>query len=700
MRPLFATPRRLGGVGRWLGVLALAAVVALPATAQRNVTLRMNAATMPDTIKADIAGNAQVRGALGSGTALPGGGVIDWNANTTVRPTNIGGDYWEVQFQIPDNDPLNFKFYFDQSEQGPPNGSGIGGWEDGGNNWNIPAGTGDVTLDLHYFNKTGGDQAYDWRPFTSGTDSVAVWFRVYMNTDDAINKGYDASDGALVVGIRGDNAPGGSQTAGTTVDWGATNIRLRREATDASRPGYHLYSGRVAYPNTSIGQTQNYKFVFSDSNTDIGWENDINGGNRNFVVPANDTTLAWQFYSNSPAVVGTIATAEVSFVVDVRPLSDAGVFQVANDALQVRGGFNGWDCPDGNNDDCLLTRIPSTFNYVRAIPLTSVVGSDQTYKFFVKFDPAPTNVDIGYEEPLDTGGGNRNFVFEGSSQSTGTQNFNNIRAGNVIPSGRSVAVQFEVDMNRATTFAPRAFNPAVDTVAVQFEDPIWLASQGYDPDDPRLIVGSNGSLISGFRLNDPDGDLVYTGTFTVNGPTYNGIGYRYTFANDTDGILAEGRGGFDSGRRRYRYITDSGSTFAFARDAFRSSTEVSPWERNPTGTYAEPFPASSIAPGTADPFTVANEDGPGRSGELALGAIYPNPTSGLARVNVTTGRDEEVSVRVYDVTGRVVATVTESYLVAGTRMMDIDTRGLAAGVYVLRAEAGNEVATRRLTVLR
>src|SRR5690606_25547240 len=113
----------------------------------------------------------------------PSGETLDWGSATTLVPDNDGGDYWSIDFQIPENDKLSFKFYFQQSED-----AGIGGWEDnaagtGGNDYVIEAGTGDVALDLHYFNKTGTAQPFDWRPFSVEGDSVGVWFRVYMNTE-------------------------------------------------------------------------------------------------------------------------------------------------------------------------------------------------------------------------------------------------------------------------------------------------------------------------------------------------------------------------------------------------------------------------------------------------------------------------------------------------------------------------------------
>ena len=705
-------------LGRWLGVAALAAVLATPALAQRTITLRMNSATMPDTIAADAAASGlQLRGGLASGTtALPSGETLDWGAPSTVIPENVGGDYWEVDFQIPDDDQLAFKFYFQQSED-----AGIGGWEDGGDHI-IEAGTGDVTLDLHYFEKVAGDQAYDWRPFEAGGDSVAVWFRTYIDTEQALTKGLDLDDGSLVVGVRGDNATGGSQDGGaTTIDWGSTNVVLNRESDDPGAPGYRLFSGSLSYPASAIGSDQAYKFFFSDGNTTDGWEDTADGQNRSFTIPAQDSTLYWQYFGDSPANEGTAVTALVGFQVNVSPLSSIGLFQIADDFVQVRGGFNGWGCPeDGNNDNCLLQQTPGTADFARQVPITASPGGDPlNYKFYISLnnpDGTPfftnpdgtENFDAGYEEPLDYGGGNRTFEFAGTDQILDVQFFNGIRSGNIIPDGQSVDLTFSVDMSEAMMFEDaqgRAFDPEADSVSVQFEDSFWLLTQGYAAgDDGVTDSGSGGRLINGFKLTDPDGDMVYTGTLTVDGPTYNGIGYRYIFANDADGLQVEGSGGFDAGRRRYRYITDvEADAFSFAIDTFRPAgpgVQAVPWEINPTGPFEPGDVQFSVANGFVDEgLIVAIDDDPSRDGDLALGAVYPNPTTGLARVVVEAPADAPVTVRVFDVTGRVVARVAEDAYVSG-RPLEIDTRGLAAGLYLVRAESEAGVAVRSLTVVR
>ncbi|MFT5517715.1 MAG: hypothetical protein ACI80V_003863, partial [Rhodothermales bacterium] len=278
---------------------------ATTATAQRNVSLRLNTSTAPDTL--DALDEIQIRGQLASGTALPDGGVIDWGDTTTLKPVNVGGDYWELNFQIPDNDAAQFKFYSQLLED-----AGIGGWEDNDPNWPIEAGTGDVDLGLHYFVK-GHNPAYDWTPIapppTPGM--IAVNYRTFMCTADAKADGYNPQDGSQVIGVRGSPEQG-------VIDWGATNVTLSREG-DLGTPGYDIYSGTAYYAADQIGQTQAYKYVL-DTPTGTGWED---SNDRTFTIPAADTTLHWEYFGNAAVddCSSTPETSVVIFSVDLTPLT-------------------------------------------------------------------------------------------------------------------------------------------------------------------------------------------------------------------------------------------------------------------------------------------------------------------------------------------------------------------------------------------
>jgi hypothetical protein len=60
-----------------------------------------------------------------------------------------------------------------------------------------------------------------------------------------------------------------------------------------------------------------------------------------------------------------------------------------------------------------------------------------------------------------------------------------------------------------------------------------------------------------------------------------------------------------------------------------------------------------------------------------------------------------VTLRVYDVTGRLVATLAEGQpFAAGAHALRFDADALPAGVYAVRLEAGREAEARRVVLLR
>ena len=656
---------------RWCLVMLIMSFAGT-AYAQRNVTLTLNTATLPDTIRATE--DIQIRGCLEDcpegQSALPGGDVIGWSDVTTLRPVNIGGDYWELSFQIPEDETLYFKFYSSGTEARP---NSLGGWEDNpaeGDNHMIEAGTGDVELALHYFQK-GDARAYDWTPFESKEDSVGVWFRVYMNTEEAAQN-YDPEAENLVVALRG-GPPVGVE------DWSMNLGTLSRESDTNVEPGYHLYSGAVYFPDDHVGEEYEYKFVFMKGDVTY-WES---SDNRAFVIPDADTTLAWQYFAQSPPIVGELVTANVIYAVDVTPLETIGLFDLARgDTLQARGVFNGWGC--GDPDLCVMFREPGTNIYAIEVPLTAAPGSEQEYKFYIHFnDEGLRDTGMGWEEPLDWGGGNRFLDFDGSPElNPGIQYFNDIRPGNVIPEGHSVDLKFSVDVNPALDFLARPFDPAQDSVFVAFEDPVWRWTQGMEVDETNLVVDDQNNRI--FFLTDEDGDGIYEGTLTINGPTYNGIGFRYAYGNHAD-VYTEGKGGFDAGRRRYSYIHPSGGSFPasyeFETVEIGDSEALMPIEDNPTAVSVEPT-----------------------GGELAsnitLDQNYPNPFNPSTSFSYSIDQAQHVRVQVFDILGRHVVTLVDAMQAADTYTVTFDASSLASGTYLYQIQTPSKVISRKMMLVK
>lgn len=85
---------------------------------------------------------------------------------------------------------------------------------------------------------------------------------------------------------------------------------------------------------------------------------------------------------------------------------------------------------------------------------------------------------------------------------------------------------------------------------------------------------------------------------------------------------------------------------------------------------------------------------------LTVEAPRPNPSGGRATVRVGVPEAGPVEVAVFDAVGRRVAVALEGERPAGWAEVGLEASGLAPGVYVVRAVAGEAVVTRTLTVVR
>lgn len=83
-----------------------------------------------------------------------------------------------------------------------------------------------------------------------------------------------------------------------------------------------------------------------------------------------------------------------------------------------------------------------------------------------------------------------------------------------------------------------------------------------------------------------------------------------------------------------------------------------------------------------------------------MGTPHPNPTTNAVTVPLTLSEATEVYVAVYDVLGRLVATLADGHRVSGTHALSLDTATLAPGLYVVRVTGLLSAATQTFTVVR
>ena len=121
--------------------------------------------------------------------------------------------------------------------------------------------------------------------------------------------------------------------------------------------------------------------------------------------------------------------------------------------------------------------------------------------------------------------------------------FNSVPGNGVIPG--DITVTFNIDMAPAMDAAqntdPNLFNPATDSVWIQWDGSLLALSQGFETFGTLDIL-----------LSDDDGDLVYSTDFTMTDGWYQ-FAFNVFYGNQMDSYVQTG-GGFMEGRRYYKYI--------------------------------------------------------------------------------------------------------------------------------------------------
>ena len=103
------------------------------------------------------------------------------------------------------------------------------------------------------------------------------------------------------------------------------------------------------------------------------------------------------------------------------------------------------------------------------------------------------------------------------------------------------------------------------------------------------------------------------------------------------------------------------------------------------GTCPEP---NSINPGDTLPSA------------FALDQNYPNPFNPTTTIRYDLPESAEVRLEVYNVMGQRVAVLVNAGQTAGSHSVSFDASNLASGVYHYRLQSGNEVLTRKMTLVK
>jgi hypothetical protein len=89
-----------------------------------------------------------------------------------------------------------------------------------------------------------------------------------------------------------------------------------------------------------------------------------------------------------------------------------------------------------------------------------------------------------------------------------------------------------------------------------------------------------------------------------------------------------------------------------------------------------------------------------QTGLTFLAPAEPNPCPGLAILRYGLGQSAPVHIGLYDASGRCVRILAAQTQPAGAHALELDTRGLASGLYFIRSELGDRILANKFVVTR
>lgn len=519
-----------------------------------------------------------------------------------------------------------------------------------------------------------------WAGPAVAQDTYDVTFQVDMN--------------ACIIGGQFDPGTEDVTTPGSMNGWDTAAFPLEDGDSDG------VYTGTYALEAGDI----EYKFHTSGS---LGYEADPN---RMYTVTTEPDQVIDVVSFNG--LCGSEEDYEILFSVDMTVAIQRGAFDEDDQEVYVAGNLNRWDT--SGSADYLLTESSTEENvYTGVVQATGLVTpSDQPYKFITRTIADGT---IGWES-----GPDRFFEITGDEPDANNNGFQEI----VVPLRffddvdfddvleNPATVTFEIDLRPAyyvledegvVPVNVGAGEDETEVLGVWINGPaMWESDEAGGPGDGiQDWLGWAGELegFPEFEATDADGDSVFT--LTLNYPAgalRTLVGKLGVNGSDNESNV---------GNDHFYVIEEGPQTITKAFGAVRQANGLYNDDNGPNGVAVyDPYlliDGSMVevvrSGGEADGTNTATEPDPLPAG-VSLGASYPNPFRAEAQIAFRLERGQDVALRVYDVTGRLVATLVDGFRPAGDHVVELDARGLAAGTYVYRLEADGRVASRTMTLLK
>jgi hypothetical protein len=206
------------------------------------------------------------------------------------------------------------------------------------------------------------------------------------------------------------------------------------------------------------------------------------------------------------------------------------------------------------------------------------------------------------------------------------------------------------------------------------------------------ILNTIDTSLSGFH----DGwDVVYSGNYKVLATGWQTIYFSQTFGwNGNDNIIIE-----------ICYNNNRWTWFSTVRSTVKTGKTYGMFNDLPTGDGCTDFTTGSLQQRRPNiclsltPLTGINihSNAPDK---YSLSQNYPNPFNPETRINYSILKAGMVSLNVYDLLGRQVASLVNEYKPAGKYIVEFNASNLSSGIYYYKLVSGGFSEFKKMTVIK
>lgn len=227
---------------------------------------------------------------------------------------------------------------------------------------------------------------------------------------------------------------------------------------------------------------------------------------------------------------------------------------------------------------------------------------------------------------------------------------------------------------------------------------------------------------SGWSIVNPDAGLTWAAFTGANGPIFPGTKcvtmpfYSYSGSGQLDYLKTKIYNNLDvtdSLRFNYAYAVYTGYS-----DRLQVQVSTNGGSTYPFTIFDKAGATLATAPATTNSFVPADASQWGRFA-IALGSIlatskigtevptqfalmqnYPNPFNPSTNITYTLPKNSQVSLKVYDMSGKLVETLFEGVQNQGIYITTFDGSKLASGIYFYKLDAGDFKEVRKLALVK